>query len=103
MTTNNPEVIYLIDTGDGVAWCDDPDPTGYGECNDAVKYVRGDAYEALQAEFVIRLDELSARNYELRMGLAEKTSECEKLRKVMSDSYIQGSNDCHKAMTGGRK
>ena len=27
----------------------------------------------------------------------------EAMRKVMSDSYIQGSNDCHKAMTGGRK
>lgn len=25
------------------------------------------------------------------------------MRKVMSDSYIQGSNDCHKAMTGERK
>jgi len=25
------------------------------------------------------------------------------MRKVMSDSYIQGSNDCHKAMTGDRR
>lgn len=50
MTTKSPEVIYLIDTGDGVDWCDDPDPTGYGECDDAVKYVRGDTYEALKAE-----------------------------------------------------
>lgn len=47
----------------------------------AVPVIRLSDYEALQAEFVIRLDELSARNYELRMGLAEKTSECEKLRK----------------------
>lgn len=27
----------------------------------------------------------------------------EAMRKVMSESYIQGSNDCHKAMAGGRK
>ncbi len=27
----------------------------------------------------------------------------EAMRKIMSDSYIHGSNDCHKAMTGGRK
>lgn len=47
----------------------------------AVPVIRLSDYEALQAEFVIRLDELSARNYELRMGLAEKTSECEQLRK----------------------
>jgi|SRR5690625_4232380 len=46
-----------------------------------VPVIRLSDYEALQAEFVIRLDELSARNYELRMGLAEKTSECEQLRK----------------------
>lgn len=25
------------------------------------------------------------------------------MRKVMSDSYIKGSNDCHKAMLGERK
>lgn len=49
----------------------------------AVPVIRLSDYEALQAEFVIRLDELSARNYELRMGLAEKTSECEKLRKAV--------------------
>lgn len=46
----SPEVIYLIDTGDGIVWCDDPDPTGYGECGDTVKYVRWDAYETVQAE-----------------------------------------------------
>ncbi|WP_285275276.1 hypothetical protein [Halopseudomonas bauzanensis] len=27
----------------------------------------------------------------------------EAMRKVMSDSYIRGSNDCHKAMKGGRQ
>jgi hypothetical protein len=27
----------------------------------------------------------------------------EAMRKVMRDSYIQGSNDCHKAMLGERK
>ena len=27
----------------------------------------------------------------------------EAMRRVMSDSDIQGSNDCHKAMAGGRK
>lgn len=50
MTTNKPEVIYLINTGDGTVWCDDPDHMGCGERIDTVKYVRGDAYEALQAE-----------------------------------------------------
>ena len=25
------------------------------------------------------------------------------MRKVMSDSYIKGSNDCHKTMAGGRR
>lgn len=60
MKANSPEVIYLIDTGDGVAWCGDPDPTGYGECDDAVKYVRGDAYEALQAECAALVEALEA-------------------------------------------
>lgn len=27
----------------------------------------------------------------------------EAMRQAMSDSYIRGSNDCHKAMKGGRK
>lgn len=70
MTTNNPEAIYLIDTGDGVVWCDDRDPTGDGECDDAVKYVRGDAYESLREE-------------------------CEQLRKG-AERYSWLRNDCLK-------
>lgn len=27
----------------------------------------------------------------------------EAMRKVMSESYIQGSNDCHKVMAGDRR
>jgi hypothetical protein len=37
-----PNVIYLIPEGDGhtYLWCDDPDPTGYGDASEAVKYTR---------------------------------------------------------------
>ena len=35
-----PEVIYLIDMGDEIAWCDDDSPSGNEE--GSIKYVRAD-------------------------------------------------------------
>lgn len=35
-----PNVIYLIDTGDEISWCDDPNPSGYIEPDDVVMYVK---------------------------------------------------------------
>lgn len=49
---------------------------------------------------VLRASGSSLKHYTLP-GTLEAMREA--MRKVMSDSYIQGSNDCHKAMTGGRK
>jgi hypothetical protein len=35
-----PDVIYLIDTGDEISWCDDPNPSGDLEPDDVVKYIK---------------------------------------------------------------
>lgn len=102
MTANSPEVIYLIDTGDGVAWCDDPDPTGDGECDDAVKYVRGDAYESLQAECeklveaLERMIEDVERATHIEFGgtpwLKEKMAEIDYARDALA-AYRQGGGE----------
>lgn len=49
---------------------------------------------------VLRASGSSLKNYTMP-GTLEAMREA--MRKVMSESYIQGSNDCHKAMAGGRK
>jgi len=35
-----PDVIYLIDMGDEIAWCDDPNPSGEYEPDDSIAYVK---------------------------------------------------------------
>jgi hypothetical protein len=53
LAERTPERIWLIDMGDCIAWCDDPDPSGTGE-DDAVEYVRA-ALIRSQAEELERL------------------------------------------------
>jgi hypothetical protein len=35
---NTPDVIYLIDVGDEITWCNHPNPTGEVEPGDVVRY-----------------------------------------------------------------
>lgn len=49
---------------------------------------------------VLRASGSALRHYTLP-GTLEAMRDA--MRKVMSDSYIQGSHDCHKAMMGGRR
>lgn len=53
LAERTPERIWLIDMGDCIAWCDDPDPSGTGE-DDAVEYVRATLIRS-QAEELERL------------------------------------------------
>ena len=53
LAERTPERIWLIDMGDCIAWCDDPDPSGTGE-DDAVEYVRATLIRS-QAEEMERL------------------------------------------------
>ena len=47
--SDTPKTIYLIDMGDGVVWCDDPDPSGTIEPEDVTRYIRADLVaEALE-------------------------------------------------------
>ena len=50
---STPEFIYLVpgkyDGERGMIWSDDPDPDSYSDPEEAVKYVRFDSIEALQA------------------------------------------------------
>lgn len=127
MTTNKPEVVafyYANKTNPGIRGVTlSHDPSWANVYESTEPLIRLSDYETLQAEFVIRLDELSARNYELRMGLAEKTSECEELRKDAaliglpdslpmepyqtvdrgSPHYKAGWNACRRAMLATQK
>lgn len=49
---------------------------------------------------VLRASGSALKHYTLH-GTLEAMREA--MRRIMSDSYIHGSNDCHRAMTGGRK
>ena len=51
-------------------------------------------------DYVLRASGSALKHYTLP-GTLDVMREA--MRKVMSDSYIQGSNDCYKAMMGGRK
>lgn len=42
-----PNVIYLIDTGDEISWCDDQNPSGDIDIDDTIKYVKSSISDAL--------------------------------------------------------
>ena len=44
---------------------------------------------------VLKASGSALKNYSMQLTLYRMR---EAMRKIMSDSYIQGSNDCHKAM-----
>lgn len=70
----HPEQIWLIDTGDDVAWCDHSDPTGETDPRDTTQYIRADivnkrikALEAMVQEIgADRAKLLMERNHEPR-------------------------------------
>ena len=41
---NRNEKIYLIDMGDEITWCDEPDPSGNVEPEDVTAYIRVDIF-----------------------------------------------------------
>jgi hypothetical protein len=45
--------IYLIDMGDEIVWCDDPDPDGKTDSKDVIKYVRADLAESPRDDIAI--------------------------------------------------
>lgn len=55
-----PDIIYLIDCGDEITWCDDPNPSGDLEPDDVVMYekssVKSSAHALLKA-----LEEITLR------------------------------------------
>lgn len=80
LAERTPERIWLIDMGDCIAWCDDPDPSGTGE-DDAVEYVRA-ALIRSQAE------ELERLRSDITRQMAIANSECnraERLRGALRD------------------
>ncbi len=42
---NKPERIFLIELGDEIVWCDDPDPGTDMDKADAVEYIRKDCLD----------------------------------------------------------
>ena len=38
-----PNIIYLIDMGDEIVWCDDPNPSGEYDADDSVCYVKAES------------------------------------------------------------
>ncbi len=44
-----PDVIYLIDCGDEITWCDDPNPSGDLEPDDVVMYEKSSVKSAAPA------------------------------------------------------
>lgn len=42
---SGPDFIYLIDTGDQIAWCDDPAPGPNDDPNESVAYVRASIWQ----------------------------------------------------------
>ena len=48
-----PDVIYLIDTGDEISWCDDPNPSGDLEPDDSVAYVKKEQRDELLNALVL--------------------------------------------------
>lgn len=53
-----PDRIWLIDLGDEVTWCDDPDPSGDINERDVVKYVKAETSEAREKKLVEALKKL---------------------------------------------
>jgi len=59
LAERTPERIWLIDMGDCISWCDDPDPAGTGE-DDAVEYVRAQLIRAQSARIAALEEALRA-------------------------------------------
>lgn len=54
-----PDRIWLIDMGDEITWCDDPDPSGEVHPDDTVEYVKAEvAKEACKQGMLDAADEL---------------------------------------------
>jgi len=70
-----PDVIYLIDMGDEIAWCDDPNPSGNYEPDDSIAYVkkeqRDQLLEALEDLMAIAKESRGIAGYHLNRATAE--------------------------------
>lgn len=61
---NTPDRIYLIDSGEGIQWCEDPDPGLDMKAEDAVEYVRANlaGYVSKQA-----FEHMAENQYQIEM------------------------------------
>jgi hypothetical protein len=70
-----PDVIYLIDMGDEISWCDDPNPSGNYEPDDSIAYVkkeqRDQLLEALEDLMEIAKESRGIAGYHLNGVTAE--------------------------------
>jgi hypothetical protein len=46
-----PDKIYLIDLGDEVTWCDDPNPSGNVDKQDVVAYIKDTNHLGLKCRY----------------------------------------------------
>lgn len=69
--TPRHDVIYLIDTGDEIAWCDCPDPTGYEDPQDATKYLRATPEREAAPELLEALCDMVSDRAELSKATIE--------------------------------
>lgn len=71
--TEKPEVIYLIDIGDGdLVWCDDPEPSYGVDSKDVAKYISADT--SISKQMCLTLikearEELEAKHLEAMKAL----------------------------------
>ena len=88
-----PETIWLLDDGDGISWCNDPDPCGLQEeAPDSTQYFRADVLR--QVEGVLE---------SLQNKFAQVTAENETLRERLEEveaKYKRALKDLVKCSTG---
>jgi hypothetical protein len=66
-----PNVIYLIDMGDEIAWCDDPNPSGECAPDDSIAYVKKEQRDEL-LELLTRA-RFYVAEYAKRSDMADET------------------------------
>jgi hypothetical protein len=83
MTDKLPDTIYLIPEGDRhtYLWCDDPDPTGYGDASEAVRYTRAPSLEQI-IEAINELDTMRHKGWTNTLANTDVISKDEAIAAV---------------------
>lgn len=79
-----PNVIYLIDCGDEISWCDDPNPSGYIEPEDVVKYIKSSVNDAAP-QLLEALERLinDAEFFSARLGNSDEIESISKAKSAI--------------------